>query len=56
MKKIYSSSLKNKQFLDQYQFDEVSSINVIPMSLNTWPLSTYEFNKLKKIIESGMIL
>jgi hypothetical protein len=43
------------EFLQQYEFDELSSINVIPQSINTWPISPYEFNKLKTIIDTSMI-
>lgn len=38
------------EFLQQYEFDEISSMNVIPQSINTWPITQYEFNILKKII------
>jgi len=55
MTDIYTKSSKiNKntilEFLQQYEFDEISSLNVIPQSINTWPITTYEFNKFKKII------
>lgn len=43
------------EFLQQYEFDELSSINVIPQSINMWPISPYEFNKLKTIIYTSMI-
>jgi len=54
MKDIYSNSSKSNEFLEQYQFDEVCSINAIPQSLNTWPLSTYEFNKLKDNVDTSI--
>ncbi|KAE9525194.1 hypothetical protein AGLY_014438, partial [Aphis glycines] len=38
------------EFLLQYEYDEISSMNVIPQSINSRPITTYEFNKFKKII------
>lgn len=60
MKELYMNSsssdkASNMEFLQQYEFDELSSINVIPQSINTWPISSYEFNKLKTIIYTSMI-
>lgn len=61
MKEIYMNSsssdkASNIEFLQQYEFDELSSINVISQSINTWPISPYEFNKLQKIIYTSMII
>lgn len=42
------------EFLQQHEFDEISSINVIPQSINTWPIDTFEFNKFKKLILTSM--
>jgi len=55
MKDIYDKSSKinhvdTPKFSKQYEFDEISSINVIPQAINTWPITTYGFNKFKKII------
>jgi len=58
MNDIYDKSSKiNKvnirEFSKQYEFDEISSINVIPQSINTWPISAYEFKKFQKIIHTS---
>jgi len=55
MKDIYDKSSKINhvdipEFSNQYVFDEISSINVMPQAINTWPITSYEFNKFKKII------
>jgi len=61
MKDIYDRSSKiNKvdipDFSEQYEFDEISSINVIPQAINTWPITAYEFNKFQKIILTSTYL
>ncbi|XP_060844751.1 piezo-type mechanosensitive ion channel component-like isoform X2 [Rhopalosiphum padi] len=55
IKQIYLNSSKEDRdsisdFLNQYEYDEISSMNVMPQSINTRPITTYEFNKFKKII------
>eukprot|EP00102_Acyrthosiphon_pisum_P024176 XP_016661386.1 PREDICTED: piezo-type mechanosensitive ion channel component 2-like [Acyrthosiphon pisum] len=54
MKDIYDKSSKINHVdtpeFSKYEFDEISSINVIPQAINTWPITAYEFNKFKKII------
>jgi len=61
MKDIYDTSSKIhkiniREFSEQYEFDEISSMNVIPQAINTWPITAYEFNKFKKIILLGRYL
>ncbi|VVC27297.1 Piezo non-specific cation channel, R-Ras-binding domain,Piezo domain [Cinara cedri] len=57
MKEVYMSTLSNNwlssmEFLQQYEFDEISSINLIPQSINTWPITFYEFTKLNKMVST----
>ncbi|XP_022161046.1 uncharacterized protein LOC111027132 [Myzus persicae] len=58
MNDIYDESSKInevniREFSEQYEFDEISSINVIPQSINTWPITAYEFKKFQKLIHTS---
>lgn len=61
MKDIYDKSSKIhkvniREFSEEYEFDEISSMNAMPQAINTWPITAYEFNKFKKIILLGKLV